>query len=200
MKCEECGNDHDGSYGSGRFCSKKCRGAFCAKVGRKHLHKEPWVCDQCGEKFKSRKLMYEHKHSIHPNKGTWNKGLTKETDPRIAKGVETIKRHIFDGTVVNPWLGKHLPDEHKKKISESMKKPTQKAGHTTLASADGTTNPHGLRSGSCKWLRTNLPTRTMCAKDRSIGSRWTLPGNTRRSALRLMASSTRCSKNKLNET
>ena len=24
MKCEKCGNDHDGSFGSGRFCSKSC--------------------------------------------------------------------------------------------------------------------------------------------------------------------------------
>jgi len=23
-KCERCGNKHDGTYGSGRFCSKSC--------------------------------------------------------------------------------------------------------------------------------------------------------------------------------
>ena len=31
MKCENCGNEHDGSYGSGRFCSKHCRCSFNAK-------------------------------------------------------------------------------------------------------------------------------------------------------------------------
>ena len=29
--CENCWKEHDGSYGSGRFCSKQCRGAFVAK-------------------------------------------------------------------------------------------------------------------------------------------------------------------------
>lgn len=29
MKCEKCGNDHDGAFGSGRFCSRRCA---CSKV------------------------------------------------------------------------------------------------------------------------------------------------------------------------
>ena len=28
MICENCGKEHDGSYGSGRFCSKSCAIAF----------------------------------------------------------------------------------------------------------------------------------------------------------------------------
>ena len=32
MKCENCGNEHDGSYGSGRFCSKHCSQSFLAKL------------------------------------------------------------------------------------------------------------------------------------------------------------------------
>ena len=37
MKCENCGNEHDGSYGLGRFCSSTCAHSFvgkCKKVGR----------------------------------------------------------------------------------------------------------------------------------------------------------------------
>lgn len=30
MICEFCGKEHDGSYGSGRFCSKSCRMKFIA--------------------------------------------------------------------------------------------------------------------------------------------------------------------------
>lgn len=26
--CEKCGKEHDGSYGSGRFCSKECARGF----------------------------------------------------------------------------------------------------------------------------------------------------------------------------
>jgi len=31
--CENCGKEHDGSYGSGRFCSKSCKMSFCGKLG-----------------------------------------------------------------------------------------------------------------------------------------------------------------------
>lgn len=31
MICENCGKDHDGSYGSGRFCSSKCARSFSSK-------------------------------------------------------------------------------------------------------------------------------------------------------------------------
>ena len=31
MKCENCGEEHDGSYGSGRFCSLHCRKSYIAK-------------------------------------------------------------------------------------------------------------------------------------------------------------------------
>ena len=30
MKCEVCGKEHDGSYGSGRFCSRSCGCKFSA--------------------------------------------------------------------------------------------------------------------------------------------------------------------------
>ena len=29
--CENCGNEHDGSYGSGRFCSAHCRRVWIGK-------------------------------------------------------------------------------------------------------------------------------------------------------------------------
>ncbi|MFW5988461.1 MAG: HNH endonuclease signature motif containing protein [bacterium] len=51
MKCENCGNEHDGSYGSGRFCSSKCARGFSTKSKRKEINEkvskslrgvEPW--------------------------------------------------------------------------------------------------------------------------------------------------------------
>ena len=36
MKCENCGEEHDGSYGSGRFCSKHCKCSFNAKKCKKY--------------------------------------------------------------------------------------------------------------------------------------------------------------------
>ena len=147
MICEQCGNEHDGSYGSGRFCSKSCKCAFNAKKVKNHkcnfkpkhsLH-GTWKCSHCGLVFDTRKLLNEHKHNEHPvPKGqAWNKGLTKELDPRIAKYAETHKKHISEGLVKLPWSGKHLPDEVRKKISASMKK----------AHAEG--RAHNI--GECRW-------------------------------------------------
>ena len=82
--------------------------------------------------------MYAHKHQTHPKRGpSWNSGLTKDTDSRIAKGVETRKKHIANGSVVNYWTGKSLPREMRKKISDSMKK----------AHAEG--RAHNI--GECRW-------------------------------------------------
>lgn len=60
MKCENCGKEHDGSYGSGRFCSKKCAKSFSSsnksleikqKIGKSvskpHLH----ICPKCNKQF-----------------------------------------------------------------------------------------------------------------------------------------------------
>ena len=138
MKCEYCGNEHDGSYGSGRFCSKECRGAYCSTGKHTGKRREtPWVCDQCGIEFPSRAKMYKHKREVHLlNASSWNAGLTKN-DPRVAKGIATLKKHLSDGSVKPSMLGKHLSDEHKKKISKSMKK----------AHAEG--RAHNI--GECRW-------------------------------------------------
>jgi len=40
MKCENCKEKHDGSYGSGRFCSKKCAKGFSTKAKRKEINKK----------------------------------------------------------------------------------------------------------------------------------------------------------------
>lgn len=37
MICEKCQNDHDGNYGSGRFCSKKCACSFSTHEKRQEI-------------------------------------------------------------------------------------------------------------------------------------------------------------------
>ena len=63
--CENCGNEHDGSYGSGRFCSNHCRHVFIGKQTKKHIcnfqntrKKSPygtWKCDKCDLIFETRR-------------------------------------------------------------------------------------------------------------------------------------------------
>ena len=39
MYCENCNNEHDGTYGSGRFCSVKCSRGFSTKSKRDEINK-----------------------------------------------------------------------------------------------------------------------------------------------------------------
>lgn len=40
MKCEKCGKEHDGSYGSGRFCSSKCARSYSTSLNREEVNKK----------------------------------------------------------------------------------------------------------------------------------------------------------------
>lgn len=97
--CENCGKLHDGSYGSGRFCSAHCSYSHNAKKIKRRVNNLPphpktpskpggWVCNLCGKVYRTRRLLEEHKKTDkHPGGAAripWNKGLTKD-DPRVAK-------------------------------------------------------------------------------------------------------------------
>lgn len=62
MKCEKCNKDHDGTFGSGRFCSKACSNSrirtkeFKEKVSNKlKIVRESIKCDNCGLSFRPKK-------------------------------------------------------------------------------------------------------------------------------------------------
>ena len=90
--CEQCGNEHDGSYGSGRFCSKECKIAYIGKLHdkehrtketalkvKKHLdsnrekglcgkQKAPygtWKCEECKMIFETRAELSKHQQELH---------------------------------------------------------------------------------------------------------------------------------------
>ena len=47
MICENCGKEHNGSYGSGRFCSKECARSFSTK--KSHNQFKEVKCIKCGK-------------------------------------------------------------------------------------------------------------------------------------------------------
>ena len=51
MICENCGKEHDGSYGSGRFCSKECARSYSSKQLKNTVLKEA-KCINCGKIIK----------------------------------------------------------------------------------------------------------------------------------------------------
>lgn len=40
MKCEYCSKEHDGKYGSGRFCCQECARGFSTRAKRKEINKK----------------------------------------------------------------------------------------------------------------------------------------------------------------
>ena len=87
MICENCGKEHDGSYGSGRFCSKYCSISWSNKHRtsdrslinkhisegvRKYNEANPkqiiyyhYICEKCGKEFESTKI--KNGRHIHCN-------------------------------------------------------------------------------------------------------------------------------------
>lgn len=139
--CEACGNSHDGSYGSGRFCSKTCRMRYIGQQSNKNgkLNGHPqyntgktcfkplnnWKCPYCSDIFDTKRLRTEHIREEHyhtdgPLNHAWNKGLTKETSNKVAQIAETHKRLISDGTLTPP--GKNFEWTVERRCQQSERK------------------------------------------------------------------------------
>jgi len=80
MKCENCKKDHDGSYGSGRFCSKKCARGFSTKRNRKEINKK------VSKSLKGHSLSKESKEKI--SKAFKGKKLSEEHKKKISKALK----------------------------------------------------------------------------------------------------------------
>lgn len=94
---------------------------------------EEYICKYCGKVCKNKNSLAQHEIRCKSNKnripsyftewnkkGAWNKGLTK-SDPRVAKQSKSLKDKYSKGELISVWKGKKLPDDIKRKISESMK-------------------------------------------------------------------------------
>lgn len=58
MQCENCKIEHNGTYGSGRFCGGKCARGFSTKAKRSEINKK------VSSKLSGRTLSDTHKHNI----------------------------------------------------------------------------------------------------------------------------------------
>ena len=138
FKCEnpDCQNEHDGSYGSGRFCCNKCRQSFIAKERNKkrkilNIKYKPrsdrapagtWVCFYCGRDLETKGNLQKHIHDNHVCKNEngktipWNKGLTEKDDERIKTGAKRLREGYKSGRIKPSFLGRRLTKEHKDKM------------------------------------------------------------------------------------
>ena len=60
-----------------------------------------WKCECCNLIFETRAQLFAHNHEVHPvPKGqAWNKGLTKDTDKRVAKSRKIYSNSIKTGKI-----------------------------------------------------------------------------------------------------
>ena len=137
--CEFCNCQHDGSYGSGRFCSKSCRMAYIASKVKSHKcnwnsnknHKPfgTWKCPHCDFIGETRAKLKEHQHKEHPHfcvEGGWNKGLTKETNSIVKQYGEHSSKSLKEGYSFGRI--KRIPHSEKFKKEQSIRAKKQKLG------------------------------------------------------------------------
>jgi very-short-patch-repair endonuclease len=113
--CENCGKEHEVTYGSGRFCSCKCARGFSTKAKRKEInreiskklkgrsnetlkltkHKETKICPECKETFASRKKnqLYCSRNCARKNNGSCESAREKISK----KAQERLKNGTFSG-------------------------------------------------------------------------------------------------------
>ena len=93
-KCENCNKKHDGSYGSGRFCSSKCARGFSTKSKREEINKQvskalkkekpKRICEVC-------EVEVSHKRKF-PRCDEHKMPLSTETKEKLSKArIEKLK-------------------------------------------------------------------------------------------------------------
>lgn len=106
--CVYCGGHAEYKLKDGRWC--------CAPIYNQ--------CSMIKNKLSTARKKAHAQKPIwyHNGHKSWNKGLTAETDKRVAKHSQTLKQKYSMGELVPHWKGKHHSEESKQKISQIMKR------------------------------------------------------------------------------
>jgi len=103
MNCENCFIEHEGSYGSGRFCSSVCSRSFSTKAKREQINLK------VKEKLSGRKLSEEHKINL---RNGWKKSPIRNFN-RIRAPISEIC--ALNSNFHNLYIKKRLLDDGLKK-------------------------------------------------------------------------------------
>jgi len=82
MVCEYCSKEHDGKYGSGRFCNNKCARGFATKLKREEISKKVSIT-LLGRKYPNRKKKSEE--------GYRRQGLSRQKYNEILRSNQTFE-------------------------------------------------------------------------------------------------------------
>ena len=111
LKCENCNISHDGSYGSGRFCSSKCARGFSTKNKRTEINKK------VSKSLMGHKLTELTKKKISENNGSHKFEIRKKIGRGVKKSITDIERKRRSNFMKN----RIVTDETRKKISKIRK-------------------------------------------------------------------------------
>jgi hypothetical protein len=121
--CENCGNEHDESYGSGRFCTNKCARGFSTKAKREDINKSvsdkltkhikiSKLCNHCLAKFEyssnekdrkycSIKCSTQASNSNDNTKDKLSKARINSIKNGITNGIGTKSIYSFNDTLIH---------------------------------------------------------------------------------------------------
>ena len=114
--CVYCGQQAFYKLKNGKWCCSQ-NYQSCAQLRRKNREKQH-------QRYKNRNsgLLQWNKKRKEGKVVSWNKGLTKDTDERVAKGAKKLKEKYKNKEIENGFKGHHWNEEDKKRISEQRKK------------------------------------------------------------------------------
>lgn len=174
FKCEnpDCGKEHDGSYGSGRFCSIACKrhyiGVISYQTSKKNgtykcnfnvpgsTHRRAkygtWKCNICNLIFDTSRQKKEHNQKYHYTGKpgckpgyAWNKGLTKETCQSIANAAPKISIGVKQAIAKGCNIGRGSTPE---KEALRKKRMSIAALNRTVPSVCKRTEPYTKKDGT----------------------------------------------------
>lgn len=114
-KCENCLIDHDGTYGSGRFCSMKCSKGFSTKAKRKEINEKV--------RIKLTKVLTDEELEIFKELKEQKK-VQKEIANQLNISVKKVKK-IVKINKLNIDKPKLTKEERKQQISKAVVKYRQ---------------------------------------------------------------------------
>ena len=104
--CENCGCEHDGTYGSGRFCSRKCARCFSTKGKRSEIN------DKISKTLKNKLSVYKSKSKTKSTKVISNKKLISK--PKNKKKTIVVNKKIIKCKYCNSEIEtKHICEDCK---------------------------------------------------------------------------------------
>lgn len=141
-KCECCDNEHDGAYGSGRFCCSYCARSFTTKAKRQQINLI------VSKKLKGRKVGGSFKKGHDPNR----KPFTYEEQ---LKGVGIRLKNLQELYKNGTWEQQPILEKRRRVITEQNSKCKKCKNHDWMGEKL-IIEIHHVDGNNNNWARENL--------------------------------------------